>query len=66
MKSGAQRDFADNIGLIVGVNFYDGQGFMVRKNSGINSVNDFKDGISCRSSFRAETNRSSRTGEQKY
>ena len=36
-----------DIGLtFVGVNFYDGQGFMVRKNSGINSVNDFKDGIS--------------------
>ena len=30
----------------VGVNFYDGQGFMVRKSSGITSVNDFKDGIS--------------------
>jgi len=36
-----------DIGLtFVGVNFYDGQGFMVRKNSGINSVNDFKSGIS--------------------
>ena len=36
-----------DIGLtFVGVNFYDGQGFMVRKNSGITSVNDFKDGIS--------------------
>jgi len=36
-----------DIGLtFVGVNFYDGQGFMVRKNSGISSVNDFKDGIS--------------------
>ena len=36
-----------DIGLtFVGVNFYDGQGFMVRKNSGINSVKDFKDGIS--------------------
>ena len=35
-----------DIGLtFVGVNFYDGQGFMVRKSSGINSVNDFKDGI---------------------
>ena len=35
------------IGLtFVGVNFYDGQGFMVRKNSGINSVNDFKAGVS--------------------
>jgi len=30
----------------VGVNFYDGQGFMVRKDSGINSVDDFKSGIS--------------------
>ena len=36
-----------DIGLtFVGVNFYDGQGFMVRKASGINSVNDFRDGIS--------------------
>ena len=36
-----------DIGLtFVGVNFYDGQGFMVRKASGITSVNDFKDGIS--------------------
>ena len=36
-----------DIGLtFVGVNFYDGQGFMVRKNSGISSVNDFKDGVS--------------------
>jgi len=36
-----------DIGLtFVGVNFYDGQGFMVRKNSGINSVNDFQSGIS--------------------
>ena len=36
-----------DIGLtFVGVNFYDGQGFMVRKNSGITSVNDFQDGIS--------------------
>ena len=35
-----------DIGLtFVGVNFYDGQGFMVRKTSGINSVNDFKSGI---------------------
>ena len=35
-----------DIGLtFVGVNFYDGQGFMVRKSSGINSVKDFKDGI---------------------
>ena len=40
-----ERDAA--IGLtFVGVNFYDGQGFMVRKNSGMTSVNDFKDGIS--------------------
>ncbi len=30
----------------VGVNFYDGQGFMVRKDSGINSVEDFANGIS--------------------
>ena len=30
----------------VGVNFYDGQGFMVRKSSGITSVEQFKDGIS--------------------
>jgi len=30
----------------VGVNFYDGQGFMVRKDSGITSVNDFANGIS--------------------
>jgi general L-amino acid transport system substrate-binding protein len=30
----------------VGVNFYDGQGFMVRKNSGITSVDQFKSGIS--------------------
>ena len=36
-----------DIGLtFVGVNFYDGQGFMVRKNSGISSVNDFKNGVS--------------------
>ena len=36
-----------DIGLtFVGVNFYDGQGFMVRKASGINSVNDFRNGIS--------------------
>ena len=36
-----------DIGLtFVGVNFYDGQGFMVRKDSGINSGNDFRDGIS--------------------
>ena len=38
-----ERDAA--IGLeFVGVNFYDGQGFMVRKKSGIKSVNDFKNG----------------------
>ena len=30
----------------VGVNFYDGQGFMVRKSSGITSVDQFKSGIS--------------------
>ena len=30
----------------VGVNFYDGQGFMVRKDSGITSVDDFANGIS--------------------
>jgi general L-amino acid transport system substrate-binding protein len=36
-----------DIGLtFVGVNFYDGQGFMVRKDSGITSVNDFANGIS--------------------
>ncbi len=36
-----------DIGLtFVGVNFYDGQGFMVRKDSGMTSVNDFADGIS--------------------
>jgi len=36
-----------DIGLtFVGVNFYDGQGFMVRKNSGITSTNDFKSGLS--------------------
>jgi len=36
-----------DIGLtFVGVNFYDGQGFMVRKDSGITSVDDFADGIS--------------------
>ena len=36
-----------DIGLeFVGVNFYDGQGFMVRKNSGIKSVKDFKNGNS--------------------
>ncbi|WP_415287025.1 amino acid ABC transporter substrate-binding protein [Candidatus Pelagibacter sp. Uisw_104] len=36
-----------DIGLtFVGVNFYDGQGFMVRKDSGINSVEDFSNGIS--------------------
>ena len=30
----------------VGVNFYDGQGFMVRKDSGITSTGQFKNGIS--------------------
>ncbi len=36
-----------DIGLtFVGVNFYDGQGFMVRKNSGITSVDDFQNGVS--------------------
>ena len=36
-----------DIGLtFVGVNFYDGQGFMVRKDSGITSTNDFKSGLS--------------------
>ena len=36
-----------DIGLtFVGVNFYDGQGFMVRKGSGMKSVDDFKNGIS--------------------
>jgi general L-amino acid transport system substrate-binding protein len=36
-----------DIGLtFVGVNFYDGQGFMVRKDSGITSTSQFKDGIS--------------------
>ena len=36
-----------DIGLtFVGVNFYDGQGFMVRKSSGITSVNQFKAGVS--------------------
>jgi len=36
-----------DIGLtFVGVNFYDGQGFMVRKSSGITSVDQFKNGIS--------------------
>ena len=36
-----------DIGLtFVGVHFYDGQGFMVRKDSGIKSVNQFKNGIS--------------------
>ena len=39
-----ERDAA--IGLtFVGVNFYDGQGFMVRKKTGIKSVNDFKNGV---------------------
>ena len=36
-----------DIGLtFVGVNFYDGQGFMVRKDSGIISTSQFKNGIS--------------------
>ena len=36
-----------DIGLtFVGVNFYDGQGFMVRRSSGITSVDQFKNGIS--------------------
>jgi len=36
-----------DIGLtFVGVNFYDGQGFMVRKSSGITSTSQFKDGTS--------------------
>jgi general L-amino acid transport system substrate-binding protein len=36
-----------DIGLsFVGVNFYDGQGFMVRKNSGITSTDQFQSGIS--------------------
>ena len=36
-----------DIGLtFVGVNFYDGQGFMVRKDSGITSASQFKNGIS--------------------
>ena len=36
-----------DIGLtFVGVNFYDGQGFMVRKDSGITSTSQFKSGIS--------------------
>jgi len=36
-----------DIGLtFVGVNFYDGQGFMVRKSSGITSTSDFKSGLS--------------------
>ena len=36
-----------DIGLtFVGVNFYDGQGFMVRKDSGLTSTSQFKDGIS--------------------
>ncbi len=35
-----------SIGLtFVGVNFYDGQGFMVRKTSGLKSVNEFKNGV---------------------
>jgi general L-amino acid transport system substrate-binding protein len=36
-----------DIGLtFVGVNFYDGQGFMVRKDSGISSTDDFQSGLS--------------------
>ena len=36
-----------DIGLtFVGVNFYDGEGFMVRKSSGITSTSQFKNGIS--------------------
>ena len=36
-----------DIGLtFVGVNFYDGQGFMVRKNSGIKSTSQFQSGLS--------------------
>ena len=36
-----------DIGLtFVGVNFYDGQGFMVRKDSGITSTSQFKSGLS--------------------
>ena len=36
-----------DIGLtFVGVNFYDGQGFMVRKSSGITSTSQFQNGIS--------------------
>jgi len=36
-----------DIGLtFVGVNFYDGQGFMVRKASGITSTSQFKSGLS--------------------
>jgi general L-amino acid transport system substrate-binding protein len=36
-----------DIGLtFVGVNFYDGQGFMVRKDSGITSTDDFQSGLS--------------------
>ena len=39
-----ERDAA--IGLtFVGVNFYDGQGFMVRKATGIKSVNNFQNGV---------------------
>ena len=39
-----ERDAA--IGLtFVGVNFYDGQGFMVRKKTGLKSVNEFKNGV---------------------
>ena len=39
------RDVDLNL-TFVGVNFYDGQGFMVRKSSGITSTNGFKNGIS--------------------
>ena len=37
---------ADLAVTFVGVNFYDGQGFMVRKDSGITSTSQFKNGIS--------------------
>jgi len=39
------RDAELNL-TFVGVNFYDGQGFMVRKDSGIKSTDDFKSGMS--------------------
>jgi general L-amino acid transport system substrate-binding protein len=39
------RDVDLNL-TFVGVNFYDGQGFMVRKDSGITSTSQFKNGIS--------------------